>query len=219
MTSTEFLLFVKGPAFTFAVLVFVIGMIIRLAEILMLGRKQNLAEPKGSEFSHGLKTIGLRMIPDKQTWRHSTFFIVTSYVFHIGFFVVLFLFVPHILLFDSVFGFKWPGLPTPVVDAFAIVTIASMIAILVNRFTDPVKRFLSHFEDYLVWAVTFLPLLTGYLAYHRLIFKPDQLLAMHILSFELLLVLFPFTKLSHAFTLFFARWYNGAIAGFKGVQS
>ena len=43
--------------------------------------------------------------------------------------------------------------------------------------------------------------------------------ALHILSVELLMVLFPFTKLSHAFTLWIARWYNGAIAGYKGVQS
>ena len=26
-------------------------------------------------------------------------------------------------------------------------------------------------------------------------------------------------KLSHAFTLWLARWYNGAIAGYKGIQS
>ena len=118
MTSTEFLLFVKGPAFTFAVLVFVIGMIIRLAEILMLGRKRNLAEPKGSEFSHGLKTIGLRMIPDKQTWRHSTFFIVTSYVFHIGFFVVLIR--------------TWGGLPEGVMYAILLMNACTP---LINRFT------------------------------------------------------------------------------------
>ena len=36
---------------------------------------------------------------------------------------------------------------------------------------------------------------------------------------ELLMVLFPFTKLSHAFTLFIARWYNGAISGYRGVAS
>ncbi len=219
MTATEFLLFVKGPAFTVSILVFVAGMIIRFFEILMLGRRASLAEAKGGEFSAGMKTIGRRMLPDQGSWKHSSFSIVTSYVFHIGFFVVLFLFVPHILLFESVFGFKWPGLPTPVVDAFAVVTIASMIAVLISRLTNPVKKFLSRFDDYLAWTVTFLPVLTGYLAYHRLLFTPEQLLALHILSFEILLVIFPFSKLTHTFTLFLARWYNGAMAGYKGVQS
>jgi nitrate reductase gamma subunit len=33
------------------------------------------------------------------------------------------------------------------------------------------------------------------------------------------MVVFPFTKLMHTFSLFIARYYNGAIAGYKGVQS
>jgi nitrate reductase gamma subunit len=45
------------------------------------------------------------------------------------------------------------------------------------------------------------------------------LIAIHILSVELLMIVFPFTKLMHAFTLFLARWYNGAISGYRGVQS
>jgi len=31
------------------------------------------------------------------------------------------------------------------------------------------------------------------------------------------LVVFPFTKLMHALTFAVSRWYNGAIAGRKGV--
>jgi nitrate reductase gamma subunit len=36
---------------------------------------------------------------------------------------------------------------------------------------------------------------------------------------ELLMVVFPFTKLMHVFTILFARWYNGAMAGRRGVKS
>jgi nitrate reductase gamma subunit len=64
-----------------------------------------------------------------------------------------------------------------------------------------------------------LPLVTGYLAFHRIGLAPPMLIALHILSVELLMVIFPFTKLMHAFTLFMARYYNGAIAGYKGVHS
>jgi nitrate reductase gamma subunit len=49
--------------------------------------------------------------------------------------------------------------------------------------------------------------------------SPPMLIAIHILSVELLMVVFPFTKLTHAVTLFMARYYNGAIAGYKGVKS
>jgi nitrate reductase gamma subunit len=82
-----------------------------------------------------------------------------------------------------------------------------------------VKRFLSNFDDYLGWFVTILPLVTGYIAFHRVGMPAPTLIAIHILSVELLMVVFPFTKLMHAFTLFLARWYNGAISGYRGVQS
>jgi len=59
----------------------------------------------------------------------------------------------------------------------------------------PVTRHISGFEDYLVWALTLAPILTGYLAYHRLLLPYDAMLGVHILSVELLLVVFPFTKL------------------------
>jgi nitrate reductase gamma subunit len=62
-------------------------------------------------------------------------------------------------------------------------------------------------------------LLTGYLAYHRMLNPYPLVLGIHILSVELLMVVFPFTKLMHALTFLIARWYNGAIAGRKGVQS
>jgi nitrate reductase gamma subunit len=219
MTEIEFLNWVRGPGFQIAVVIFIAGVIIRLAEILMLGRKANLAEPKGSEMASGLRTIVTRSVPDASTFKRSAFTITAGYIFHIGLFVTIFLFAPHILLFKDVIGLSWPALPTPVVDAVAVVSIISMLAILVHRMRDNVLRFLSTWEDYLVWMVTILPLITGYMAFHRIGATAPTLLAIHILSVELLLVLFPFTKLMHAFTLFLSRWYNGAISGFRGVES
>ena len=97
--------------------------------------------------------------------------------------------------------------------------IIALIVVLANRITDPVKRFLSTLEDYLTWTLTLLPLLTGYLAYHHLFLNYTLMLALHILTVELLLVALPFTKLFHTFSLFAARWYNGDISGRKGVAS
>jgi nitrate reductase gamma subunit len=43
------------------------------------------------------------------------------------------------------------------------------------------------------------------------------MLALHILTVELLLVCLPFTKLFHAFTVFGSRWFSGTVNGHKGV--
>ena len=219
MTETEFLLLVRGPLLQGATVIFMLGIVVRILEIILLGRKANLAEARGSAVAGGIRTIVTRMVPDKGTMQRSVFTVVSGYIFHIGLFVTILLFAPHILLIEEVFGVSWPALPTPVVDATTVVTMIALLAVLAHRLKDPVKRFLSHFQDYLVWLVTFLPLFTGYIAFHRIGMQPPALIALHILSVELLMVVFPFTKLMHTFTLFMARYYNGAISGYRGVNS
>ncbi len=219
MSEIEFLNWVRGQGFQIAIIIFIAGVIIRFAEILLLGRKANLAEAKGSEMSGGLRTIVTRSVPDKSTFQRSSFTVVAGYVFHIGLFVCIFLFAPHILVFQDVIGISWPSIPTPIVDALAVISIITLLAILVHRMRNTVLKFLTTTEDYLVWLLTILPLITGYIAFHRIGMTAPTLLAIHILSVELLLVVFPFTKLMHAFTLVMARWYNGAISGYRGVES
>jgi len=219
MTEIELLSWARGPGLQIATVIFVAGIVIRIFEILMLGRKTNLAEPKGSEMSSGLKTVFTRTVPDKGTFKRSGFTIVAGYIFHFGLFVVFFLYAPHILLIKDVLGFGWPALPSPLVDAITVLTIISLLAVLANRLSNKVMRYLTNFEDLLTWFLTIAPLLTGYMAFHRMGFTAPTLLAIHILSVELLMVVFPFTKLMHAFTLFLARWYNGAISGYRGVAS
>jgi nitrate reductase gamma subunit len=219
MTETELLTWVRGPGFQIATIIFVLGIMLRLFEIIMLGRKANLAEAKGPEMSSGMRTVFSRMLPDASTFKRSTFTVTAGYIFHIGLFVVIFLYAPHILLFKEVLGISWPALPSTVIDATTVITIITLVIILVHRLKDPVKRFLSNFDDYLGWFVTILPLVTGYIAFHRVGMSAPALIAIHILSVELLMIVFPFTKLMHMFTLVLARWYNGAISGYRGVQS
>lgn len=219
MNEVDFLLWVKGTAFSVALFIFVAGLVLRLFEILSLGRKVNYAVPKGDPMQGGLREIFRRSLTDKATFQRSRITIVAGYVFHIGLFVVIFLLAAHIAMLKSIIGFGWPNLSTPVVDAFAVVTMLTLVVVLIHRLRHPVKRFLSTPGDYVAWAVTFVPLLTGYMAYHHLLLSPQMMLGLHILSVEILLVVFPFTKLMHAFTVFLARWYNGASMGMRGVKS
>jgi nitrate reductase gamma subunit len=219
MTETELLTWVRGPGFQIATIIFAAGIILRVVEILMLGRKANLAEAKGSAMSGGLRTIFSRSVPDASTYKRSAFSITAGYIFHIGLFVVIFLYAPHILFFKDVVHLSWPSLPSTVIDATSVITIIALVAVLIHRLRDPVKRFLSNFEDYLGWFVTILPLITGYIAFHRIGLSAPTLIAIHLLSIQLLMIVLPFTKLMHMFTFTMARWYNGATSGYRGVQS
>ena len=218
-TSVEFLAWVRGPAFDVALAILILGIMIRLFEILMLGRKHDLSEARGETLLPGMRTVLSRTLPEPGSLKRSPFTVIGGYIWHIGFLICLFLFIPHIEMLNATLGINWPGLPNHIVDAVSAVTIVTLVAMLVDRLIHPVKRFLSGGEDYLVWVATFLPLLTGYLAYHRMINPYPLVLGLHILSVEFLMIIFPFTKLMHAITFLIARWYNGAIAGRRGVQS
>jgi len=219
ITSMDFLLWAKGPMFQIAIAVFAVGILIRLVEIFALGRRHNYAEARGSELLPGMQTVVRRFQADPGTLKHAPFDVVVGTIWHIGFIVALLLFIPHVELIKSTFGIGWPALPNPVVDGITAITLLGLLAALVHRLTHPVKKFLSTTEDYLIWGVTFLVVLTGYLAYHRLINPYPLALGIHILTAEVFLIVLPFTKLTHIFTAFVARWYNGANFGRKGVQS
>jgi nitrate reductase gamma subunit len=194
--------------------IFIIGMVLRVLEILMLGKKSDLATARGSGPQAGLKTILTRTIPFKGMWSH----IIAGYIFHVGFLIVLLFFTPHILLFRDAFGWHWPGLANSFIDVLTMITIVAMLYALFVRLTDPVRRFLSTPGDYIALTVTALPLITGYMAVHRYAMPYTEMLAWHILSVNLLLIVMPFTKLTHAVTFVFARYYNGAANGRKGVS-
>jgi nitrate reductase gamma subunit len=218
MTPEILLQWERGPGLQLAVGTFAIGMVFRMGHLALLGRRKDLATPRGSEWGPGIRMIWRRSYPLPRLSSRGKLTVAAGYVFHLGLLVTLFFLSQHIDLFRSVLGFGWPALPGGVVDISAILGIASLIVLLVHRFIDPVKRMLSGFEDYLTWAFTFLPLLTGFMLDHSAALDYTRRMVLHLSSVELLLVLIPFTKLAHMFSTFGARWYNGAIAGFKGVE-
>jgi nitrate reductase gamma subunit len=219
MSDMDLLIWARGVGFQGALALFVFGMVLRAFEIFSLGRKRDLSPARTDSPGSGWRTVLSRSLPQPSVFRRAPATHVLGYVFHFGLLISVAFFVPHIQLVRNTLGLSWPGLPTPLVDAVALITLAALLLVLANRLRDPAKRFLSGFEDWFALALTIMPLLTGYLAFHHQVLPYTLMLALHILSAELLLAFMPFTKLAHFATLFVARWYNGDIAGRKGVAS
>ncbi|MBN8759834.1 MAG: hypothetical protein BGO61_03465 [Thiobacillus sp. 65-69] len=217
MNELQFLTWVRGPGLDIAVGLFVLGVMWRLIEIYTLGRRPDLAAPRRAAGASGLHTVFRRSMPPPGMLKRSPVGYIGGYIFHVGLAVIVLGFAPHILLATQLTGLAWPALPSQFVDLVTVVTMAAMLAVLADRIVKPVKRFLSTFGDWFAWTVTFLPVLTGWMAYQHLLLPYTTILALHILSVELLLVALPFTKLFHAFTLIGSRWYSGRINAHKGV--
>ncbi len=215
MNEVELLNWARGPGLAYATAIMVFGLTLRVIEILSLKRPDELAEVRSDGVRNGWITIIKRSLPETRHWKYVT----ASYIFHIGLLVVIFFFIPHTHFFRDVFGYFWGGLPNYVIDFFTVLSIAAMLYTLVARFYDPARRILTKASDYLIWLITFLPFVTGYMAFHRLGLDYTTMLALHILSVEALMVALPLTKLTHSVTFTMARWYTGSNNGRRGVQS
>ena len=219
MNETELLTWLRGPGLLIAITIFVLGVVFRVIQNLAIGMPENLAEPKGSTFGPGVATVFRRFKFHRHSTNRGYFTLIAGYTFHIGLLLTLLFLDQHILLFKSILGFGWPALPTVLITFSALISIGALFAVLVYRVMDPVRRKLSVYQDYLVWVLTIGPLITGYLTMHPIGLSYTLLLSLHIISAEILLIAIPFASLSHMASLFVSRWYNGAIAGYKGVKS
>ena len=103
-----------------------------------------------------------------------------------------------------------------------IILLAIAIFFLLRRIFSADIRLLSTFSDYFLLVVTALPFLTGYFLTHGTVdsigFLGDNIQLIHMLSGELMLILIPFTKLSHFILFFFSRGATGIEFGRRGYS-
>jgi nitrate reductase gamma subunit len=219
MTLLEF---ARGPAFQASVLILIAGLTWRLAAIFLLRRRPQFAAPRHglpARIGGGAATILTRFVPRRTFWPRIAVSVVLSAVFHLGLALIIFGGAPHILLIHQFTGLSWPSLPKGVIVLVSGVTLASMIALLLRRIAHPVLRLLSTADDYLSWLVVFLPVLTGILLSGETVAGYETLLALHILSAELMIVWLPFGKLMHAGLVFAGRGLMGMNFSRKGAAT
>lgn len=212
--------FARGPALEGALIIFAAGSLWRLIGVLVLRRRADLSAPRShAALAGGVRTLFSRMLPRRAFVAGTRFGVVAGYAMHLGLAVVVFLFTPHILFFDSLFGIAWPGIPNGLVMFAGAVTVAALLALLIRRLTTPLLKSISSADDYISWLMTLLPVVTGMLAYAHVGGPYPTVLAVHILSVEAMLIWFPFGKLFHAVLWMPSRMQMGAAMQRRGVRA
>jgi nitrate reductase gamma subunit len=216
--------FARGPAMQWSLIILVVGVVLRMAGIYFMAKRKDYSQAKATDTTAaGFKTIATRSAPVPDLEHRVRFSHYSGYLWHIGLFITVLLYAPHILWFKSILGFGWPALPTTIVIVAAAITLGTLIALLIRRMIHPVLSKISSFDDYFSWFVTTLPIATGLAAYAHFGsdwgWRYETVLAVHILSVELLFVYFPFGKLIHPFTIWFTRFAIGAQMEHRGVRA
>lgn len=220
--TMDLLSFSRGIALKFAIGIFLFGITWRLVSMLLLRYPRDLNEPRNGvlhSLMAGVATTGTRSWPHKEFVGRIGAGEALGYSYHLGLFAIILAFGPHIALFRSLVGFSWPALPSSVITIVSVFTLALFVAVLFRRVTSRVMRLLSNFDDYFSWCIVALTIGTGLAATAHVGAPYNTLLALHILSCDVLLIWFPFGKLMHAVYLMPSRALNGYLLNRKGAPS
>ena len=205
--------FVSGPLVWIAFIIFIGGSLYKLVYMLS-GAKKDITLFRHMSVEHSLASLLHWLIPfNNQYMRKRPIFTIISFAFHICLLVTPVFLLAHVILFDESWNASWLSLPNAAADWMTIIVIAGAVFYAYRRLTDPVVKNVTDGSDFLLLAITALPFITGFLAYHQW-FGSKTMLILHILAGELMLIAIPFTRLSHMLFFVFTRALFGSEQGY-----
>ncbi len=201
--------FLTGPALWAAFVIFIVGLVVRVTYLYGLSKERDRVFYNHVDLKWGIRSIFHWLLPlGSVSLRTQPLFSIAFYLFHLCLFGVPLFLLAHNTLFREAFGFSLPSLPDSIADIFTVVFILTGLALLVRRLVRPEVRILTSTWDYFLLILTCAPFVTGFLAYHQI--GPYQLiLILHVLLAEVLLVIIPFSKLSHIILFLPSRAFIG----------
>lgn len=193
----------RGPLFLFSLFIMVLG-IVRLIVLTdinltrMIYRASDKKLPVKTLIAATLKWL----FPFKQVIKqpkNRILYSITSVLFHIGLILTPIFLGAHILLWKRGTGISWTGLPNKTEDILALLTIVTGLALIICRVSNPFSRKLSRFQDFFLPPLLLVLFIAGFLAMHPTInpVSYNLMMLIHVLSGDLILILIPFTKMSH----------------------
>ena len=208
--------FAAGPMVWLAFTVCIAGLIYRLIRY----RRKAVAASKGlpSDFRTiwAVGSLVHYLLPLNQTAQSSPWSTAAGFALHIPLLVVAFFLSAHVIMLEQSWGVSWPTIPDVWADVLTIIALAALVFLAAKRLVHPALRGLTEPKDLLILLLVALPLVTG-LAAHRQWGDYPLMLTLHVLSANILLMLIPFTKLSHMALFFVSRAATGSDFGKRQV--
>lgn len=218
--------FARGPAFFWAFMILIAGILWRTVGLVLFRREKDLSTPRSrnplTPVVAGLRAVAMRSVPPHELEKNITFQHITGYAWHIGWFVTFLFLGAHLPFLRSILGFGWPNLPNGAVFLITAITLGILLSLYIRRLFHPVLRILTDIDDHISVLLTMLPLVTGLATFtHWLPFgmRYETMLSIHILSIEALMIWLPFGKIHHCVTGLVTRFRLGAAFIRRGVSA
>jgi len=208
--------FVTGPLAWVTFIVFIGGSLYKLIRMMMLVNKKEKFIFTYISLKYSLRSILHWMTPFATVnMRKHPILTIVSFAFHISLLLVPIFLLSHIILFDESWDNSWLSLPDSMADIMTMIVIGGCVFFLMRRMIRKEVKYVTSASDYILLTVVAAPFLTGFIAYHQW-FHYQLFLILHILTGEIMLMVIPFTRLSHMIFSPFTRAYMGS--EFGGVR-
>jgi nitrate reductase gamma subunit len=139
------------------------------------------------------------LFPVKRLWRARPLYSTLSFLFHLGLLLVPLFLAAHVLLWKRFAGFAWFAIPQSMANILTGLAIMAGIGLFLGRLLNPEARKMSRALDFAWPLLLVIPFVSGFLCSNATIganaYQP--LMILHIYSANLIMLLIPFTKLSH----------------------
>ena len=194
----DWLVFLKGPLLTFAVVVLVLGLLRHVVlTVWALIEAVRRAGDRSIPYARVLRNTAMWAFPVTRLHRSLPVFSYASFLLHLGVILSALFLREHIDLFGHL-GLSWPSIPRPYVDWLALLAFTGLSVLLGYRIYSRQSRDVSGFADYLILVLLLLTVGVGYLAGQSWNVVPyDVTMVIHIAAGSTILVLVPFTKVAH----------------------
>lgn len=196
----EWLEWARGPAFRFSIAIMVLGLIrLAILNAANITHALNRSRDKNIPWKMVLSNTAKWLFPYK-IMRPHFILMVTSFLFHVAVIITPIFLAAHIRLWQRGTGISWISVPQTAADYLTIIAIVTAAILFISRVSARATRAMSRMQDYFMPLLIMVPFVSGYLAMHPGInpFDYDATMLVHVLSGNVILVLLPFSKLSHA---------------------
>lgn len=203
--------FLAGPLLALALLIFAGGLAWRASAYVrgLDWRLERVAYGygEGRGFKGALWSVIKWLVPfGTHGWRQQPYVTVAFFLFHLGVVITPLFLAGHMVVMREALGFSLPALSVGLGDFLSVCGVVGAIMLLLRRVALPEVRFLSNWQDWTLLALCLFVMGSGMMARYGM---GSSWILWHIFSGELVLVLAPFTKLSHIVLFFMSRGQLG----------
>ncbi len=204
--------FASGPLVWIAGIVFVAGMVYQVVRLLTMAKKDKVIYPYMS-LKYSVRSLLHWVIPfGSRNMRDRYEVTVVTFAFHLCLVLLPIFLAAHIVMFAFAWGPQWVSVSQSAATMMTLVVILAAVFFLFRRVMMPEVRFVTYASDYVLLAVAAAPFVTGFMANQQW-FDYETMVIIHMISGAVMLVVIPFTRLSHMLFFPFTRAYMGSEFG------